>query len=156
MSLVFVIGPVHSVMIEGTIAGRSWSLACSSISLMIGAIFGVALRAELGGEIVPPVLTGSLQRRKGLLGGGGPGLSEKLRGYMDDAILGARCSSTGWLAKRLGVGWRISTSRLVLGSLTGNSSLGKASFGTGVPDCVTTSIGWLDRALVASKDRLAG
>jgi len=63
--------------------------------LMVGAIFGVALRTVLAGDIVPFILAGSLQRRSGLLGGGGPGLSEKLLGYIDEAMLEARCSNTG-------------------------------------------------------------
>lgn len=63
--------------------------------LIVGAIFGVALRTVLAGDIAPPMLAGSLHRRSGLFGGGGPGLSEKLRGYMEEAVLEARCSRTG-------------------------------------------------------------
>lgn len=74
------IGPVHSVIIEGMIIGVSASLACSLTLLTLGAIFGVTLRISLDDDISPSMLFGSRPSLRGLLGGGGPGLSEKLRG----------------------------------------------------------------------------
>lgn len=110
--------------------------------LMAGAsLIGVALRTVLAGEMVPLMLAGSRQSLSGLLGGGGPGLSEKLRGLVEEETLETRCNNTGWLANRLGAGWRISTSLPALGNLTGNSSRGSASLGTGVPALVVDCIG---------------
>jgi hypothetical protein len=62
---------------------------------MLGAIFGVALRASLEAEINPSMLLGSLHSRSGLLGGGGPGLSLKIRIPREVAMLGVRCIKTG-------------------------------------------------------------
>lgn len=88
-------GPVHSVITVGMMIGESTSLACSLILLMLGAIFGVALRTSLDDEINPSILLGSRPIRSGLLGGGGPGLSETLRCPIEAAMLGVRWSSTG-------------------------------------------------------------
>jgi hypothetical protein len=90
-----VIGPVHSVVTDGRIIGWSASLAYSLTVLMLGAIFGVALRASLEAEINPSMLLGSLHSRSGLFGGGGPGLSLKLRMPREAAMLGVRCIKTG-------------------------------------------------------------
>jgi hypothetical protein len=88
-------GPVHSVITEGTINGGSTSLAYSLTLLMLGAIFGVTLRVSLAGDIKPSILRGSRHSLRGLFGGGGPGLSEKLRTQNDADMLGVRCNKTG-------------------------------------------------------------
>lgn len=88
-------GPVHSVITEGMINGGSTSLAYSLTLLMLGAIFGVNFRASLAGDIRPSMLLGSRHNLKGLLGGGGPGLSEKLRTHRDADMLGIRFKKTG-------------------------------------------------------------
>lgn len=62
------------------------SLAYSLTLLMLGAILGVTREAD----IRPSILLGSRHIRKGLFGGGGPGLSEKLRTHNEAAILGVR------------------------------------------------------------------
>lgn len=84
------IGPVHSVVTDATVGGGSISLAYSLTVLMLGAIFGVALQASLDDEINPSRLLGSLHRRSGLFGGGGPGLSLKLLMPNEAAMLGVR------------------------------------------------------------------
>lgn len=86
------IGPVHSVITEGMMMGTSLSLACSLTLLMLGAILGVALRPSPGVVMSPSMPVGSRQNLNGLLAGGGPGLSEKLRGPIDVAILDVRCN----------------------------------------------------------------
>jgi hypothetical protein len=88
-------GPVHSVITQGMINGGSTSLAYSLTLCMLGAIFGVTLRTSLEGDIRPSILLGSRHNLSGLFGGGGPGLSEKLRRHNDAAILGVRCNKTG-------------------------------------------------------------
>lgn len=88
-------GPVHSVITEGMIIGGSTSLAYSLTLLMLGAIFGVTLRASLAGDIKPSMLLGSRHNLSGLFGGGGPGLSEKLRTQTDADMLGVRFNKTG-------------------------------------------------------------
>lgn len=134
LELGLVIGPVHSVITDGTINGGSASLAYPLPLLMLGANFSVALRASRDEDINPSMLLGSRHSLRGLLGGGGPGLSEKLLTPIEAAILGVLCSSTGWLPIRLGDGCLISTSLPGRGNLTGNSSCGRARRGTGVPD----------------------
>jgi hypothetical protein len=62
---------------------------------MLGAILGVALRASLDADISPSMLRGSLHSLSGLFGGGGPGLSLKLRIPREAAMLGVLCISTG-------------------------------------------------------------
>lgn len=93
------IGPVHSVVTDAMIGGGSisltYSLAYSLTVLMLGAIFGVALRFSLEAEINPSILLGSLHSRSGLFGGGGPGLSLKLLMPREAAMLGVRCIKTG-------------------------------------------------------------
>jgi hypothetical protein len=84
-------GPVHSVITDGIIIGGSTSLVYSLTLFMLGAIFGVILDPD----IKPSILLGSRHNLRGLFGGGGPGLSEKLRTHRDAAILGVRCSNTG-------------------------------------------------------------
>lgn len=86
------IGPVHSVITDGMMIGISLSLACSLTLLMLGAILGVALRPLSGVVMMPSIPVGSRQNLNGLLAGGGPGLSEKLRGPIDVAKLGVRCN----------------------------------------------------------------
>lgn len=88
-------GPVHSVITEGMINGGSASLAYSLTLFMLGAIFGVTLRASLAGDIKPSMLVGSRHNLRGLFGGGGPGLSEKLRTHTDADMLGVRFNKTG-------------------------------------------------------------
>ena len=88
-------GPVHSVITEGMINGGSASLAYSLTLFMLGAIFGVTLRASLAGDIKPSMLLGSRHNLRGLFGGGGPGLSEKLRTHTDADMLGVRFNKTG-------------------------------------------------------------
>jgi hypothetical protein len=88
-------GPVHSVITEGMINGGSTSLAHSLTLLMLGAIFGVTLRVSLAGDIKPSILLGSRHSLRGLFGGGGPGLSEKLRTQSDADMLGVRFNKTG-------------------------------------------------------------
>jgi hypothetical protein len=67
------------------------SLAYSLTLFMLGAILGVTRAVD----IKPSILLGSRHNLSGLLGGGGPGLSEKLRTHIDADMLGVRCNSTG-------------------------------------------------------------
>lgn len=127
-------GPVHSVITEGMINGGSTSLAYSLTLFMLGAIFGVTLRTSRAGDIRPSILLGSRHSLRGLFGGGGPGLSEKLRTHRDADKLGVRCSKTGWLPSLLGDGCLISTFCPGCGNLTGNSSCGNARRGTNDPE----------------------
>lgn len=78
------------------------------------------------------IVLGSRRSRRGLRGGGGPGLSDTLRGYKVEAILEARWRRTGWLANRRGDGCLISTSFSEIGSLTGNSSCDSGICGNAV------------------------
>ena len=104
-------GPVHSVMTEGMMIGGSASLAYSLTLFMLGAILGVVLRGSRDFDKRPSILFGSRHVLKGLFGGGGPGLSEKLRTPRDTDMLGVRCNSTGWLPSLLGDGCLISMCR---------------------------------------------
>lgn len=146
-------GPVQSVMTVGMIAASPSSH--SPIGLMLGAVFGVALRVLLCEAIMLSIVLASRRKRRGLRGGGGPGLSETLRGYREDAMLDARCKRTGWLAKRRGEGCLISTSFSRLGCFTGNSSCGSDIFGRAVLAGLGCT-GWLESARQTSKERLVG
>jgi hypothetical protein len=83
------------VITDGIINGGSTSLAYSLTLLMLGAIFGVTLRVPLAGDMRPSILLGSRHNLRGLFGGGGPGLSEKLRTHRDADMLGVRFNKTG-------------------------------------------------------------
>lgn len=149
-------GPVHSVMTEGMIIGGSTSLAYSLTLFMLGAILGVALRGSRDLDSRPSMLLGSRHVLRGLFGGGGPGLSEKLRTPSETVMLGVRCNRTGWLPNLRGDGCLISTSRPGRGNVTGNSSCGSARLGTSAPNRESEFIGRFCEPPEASKDLLAG
>lgn len=93
-------GPLHSVTTVLFTTGGSE--LCSLAVMMLGAILGVALRSESTVRI-STIFLGSLRNLNGLFGGG-PGVSEQLRGGSEHAILEALCNSTGWLASLRGDG----------------------------------------------------
>lgn len=141
------IGPVHSVITQALI-GASTSLR---LPLMLGALtLGVVLRTEVVRPSMDSIERASFFRRSGLRGGGGPGESETERGCNEDAMLDARCSSTGWLAKRRGDGCLISTSLPGLALTTLRTSLRSGMVGSAVIS------GWLLSAPETSKARFAG
>lgn len=85
------IGPVQSVV---TVALMVLTSSLYSLtSMILGAILGVVFRFPDEARM-PSIVLGSLLNLSGLRGGG-PGLSQILCGYSEEAKLDARCNKRG-------------------------------------------------------------